>query len=271
MTNAPRVSTISKAELKRLKALTTKKGRDDSGLFLVDGWKTAAEALASSWEVVTLLYDPGRVNEQTAGVLGECVRRRIDVRSASAADVRSLSDVVHDQGVVSVIRMRTHSIRDIPSSGDLLVLDAVSDPGNLGTLVRTADWFGISAVIVGPGSASPYNEKVVRATMGSLFRVPVIPVVDLVGSCRALKDSGIVLAGAVVEGGMWPSWLTEKRTALVLGSEAHGISSDLLRTIERTVSIPRIGSAESLNVAGAGAVLLSSMADQRSRARHASH
>lgn len=267
----PDFQPMSKAQLKRLKALTTKKGREEAGLFLVEGWKSAVEALSSDWEIVTLLVDPSRVDDQGVSVLRTCDTRRISVHSGSAADIRALSDVVNDQGIISVVRMRTASLRDLPATGDLLVLDAVSDPGNLGTLVRTADWFGLSAVIVGPGSASPYNEKVVRATMGSLFRLPVIPVGDLTEACRTLKNSGIVLAGAIVQGGTWSSWLTHARTALILGSEAHGISPDLIGLVNQRITIPRVGSAESLNVAGAGAVLMSSLADQRLRMHHAPH
>ncbi len=265
------VQPISKAELKQLKSLTTKKGREETGLFLVEGWKAAVEALSSEWEIITLLVDPSRMGDQGAFILRSCDAKGISIRSGSAADIRGLSGVMNDQGIITVVRMRSASLRDLPATGDLLVLDAVSDPGNLGTLVRTADWFGLSAVIAGPGSASPYNEKVVRATMGSLFRVPIVPVDDLAEACRKLKDSGIVLAGAVVQGGTWTSWLTPARTAVVLGSESHGISPEIMRLIIDKVTIPRVGSAESLNVAGAGAVLMSSLADQRLRMRHASH
>jgi len=261
---------LSKAELKRLKLLDTKKGRESTGLFLVEGWKPAAEALASSWEVVSLIHDPKRLSDLRDEVLRACAAKHVEIKTASAADMRTLSDVVHDQGVVSVIRMRTSALRDLPPAGDVIILDGVSDPGNVGTLVRTADWFGFSAVIAGPGCASPYNEKVVRATMGSIFRVPITAVEDLAQACQSLKSSGFSLTGAVLDGVSRQSWLTPARTGLVLGSEAHGLSAEVRSLLTATVTIPRVGAAESLNVASAGAILMASMAEQRTRTKHAS-
>jgi TrmH family RNA methyltransferase len=154
-------------------------------------------------------------------------------------------------------------MQDVPSRGDVLVLDAVADPGNVGTLIRTADWFGLTCVVLGPGCASISNPKVVRATMGSLFHLVTVEVDDLPTACRWLADQGVALASAEVEGGTWHRWAPRNRAAVIVGSEAHGVSPAVRALASHRVSIPRGGRAESLNVAAAGAILLSSLSDQR--------
>lgn len=260
---------LSKAELKNLKALSTKKGREETGRFLLDGWKPLAEALDSPWQIESVVVDPERTPASGAAVLQICVRRGVEVRHGTAAVLRSLSDVVHDQGIVAVVQSRKFTLEDLPPGGDLLILDGVADPGNVGTLIRTADWFGICGVVLGPGCASLDNQKVVRAAMGSLFHLPVVEVDDLSAACSTLQRKGLILAGAEVAGGGWSSWVPDSSVALVLGSESHGVSAGVQALLKIRVSIPKSGRAESLNVAGAGAVVLSSIADHRKAGAHA--
>jgi TrmH family RNA methyltransferase len=249
--------------VKYLRSLTTKKGREEAGHVLVEGWKAVDELLASRWRVESVVVDLQRVPPQGVSVLQRCADRAIVLRSGTAADLRAVSDVREDQGIVAVALLPTFGLSDLPAAGDLLVLDGVADPGNVGTLIRTADWFGVSAVVLGAGSASVDSPKVLRSTMGSLFHLHAIEVKDLAGACRALADAGVTLVTAEVDGGTWPRWVPQGRVALILGSEAHGISPEVRSVASRRVSIPRSGRAESLNVAAAGAILLSSLSEQR--------
>jgi TrmH family RNA methyltransferase len=254
---------LSKAEVKQLRSLTTKKGRETSGNLLIEGWRSVEELLSSSWSVDLVVVDLQRLPSQGSAVLRRCAERSIDVRAGNASDLRALSDVREDQGIVAVADLPRLALKDVPEKGDVLVLDAVSDPGNVGTLIRTADWFGVSCVLLGPGCASLDNPKVVRSTMGSLFHLAVIEVDDLPSACRWLASQGVALTSAEVEGGAWPRWAPRDRAALILGSEAHGVSPTVRELVSHRVSIPRAGRAESLNVAAAGAILLSSLSDQR--------
>lgn len=254
---------LSKAEVKQLRLLTTKKGRETAGSVLIEGWKLVGELLASAWSVDLVVVDFQRLPPHGASVLRRCAERSVEVRSGNASDLRALTDVREDQGVVAVARPPRYAMEDLPEIGDVLVLDGVSDPGNVGTLIRSADWFGLSCVLLGPGCASIDNPKVVRATMGSLFHLLAIEVEDLRAACRALSDRGVALATAEVEGGAWPNWAPRGRVAVLLGSEAHGVSAELRDLAKLHVSIPRAGRAESLNVAAAGAIVLSSLSDQR--------
>ncbi len=246
-----------------MRSLTTRKGRLASGHVLVEGWKAVDELLQSTWTVGSVVVDLQRVPPHGTAVLRRCAERSVEVRSGTAADLRAVSDVREDQGIVAIASRPSVGLDALPPSGDLLILDGVADPGNVGTLIRTADWFGITGVILGPGCASVENAKVLRSTMGSLFHLLTIEVEDLAAACRNIASRGITLVTAEVEGGTWPDWVPRGRVAIVLGSEAHGVSAAVRMVATEQVSIPRTGRAESLNVAAAGAILLSSLAGQR--------
>jgi TrmH family RNA methyltransferase len=254
---------LSRAEVRQLKTLTTKKGREASGQLLVEGWKAVDELLSSSWRVETVVVDLQRIPSGSGELFERCRERSIELRSGTAADLRAISDVREDQGIVAVAGRPRKKMSDLPTKGDLLLLDGVADPGNVGTLIRTADWFGISGLILGPGCATVENPKVLRATMGSLFHVTTVEVPDLASACKTIAAQGVTLISADVEGGRWTEWVVPGRMGLILGSEAHGISPEVRAVVSHHVTIPRTGRAESLNVAAAGAILLASLAEHR--------
>lgn len=259
----PAYPPASKAELKRLLALTTKKGRDEASAFLAEGWKTVHEALLSSCNVTRVIADPSRVTADNVGILDEARRRHVPVLSLTTTELNQLCDAVHAQGIVAAVDQPNVRMQEVLSvAGHILILDAIADPGNLGTLIRTADWFGFGGIILGPGSVSPFNEKVVRSTSGSLFHVPTLPVRDLALAIGEIRASGRTIIAADVGGGVHPRRLPRTPLALVLGSEAHGIARDIRQLVDLSVSIPSFGHAESLNVAIAGAVLMSAIAEQ---------
>ena len=144
-----------------------------------------------------------------------------------------------------------------PGDRLLLALDAVSDPGNVGTIIRTADWFGAGGVLLGRGCVEPFNEKVVRATAGSLFHIPIVDEVELLEVLAQAKATGFRVVVAAAGGSVSLSdWRPAKRNVLVVGSEAHGVSADIRDSADVTVAIPRYGRAESLNAGVAAAILL---------------
>ena len=143
----------------------------------------------------------------------------------------------------------------IPSpTGVLLVLDQIQDPGNLGTIIRTCDWFGISGIICSPDTADAYSPKVVQSTMGSIFRMPVL-YTDLVPYLEKMNNMPVF--GATINGESMENIQFSKPCCLVIGNESKGISSPVLGAVSKTVSVPRKGRAESLNAAVAAAILLS--------------
>lgn len=230
---------IANAQRKAVTALQRKKGRKASGCFLVEGTKGVEEALASGWEVETVYATDGWIPPPVS---------RVEVVRVTDAEMRKLSALDTPPGVLAVVRIPEPPEVDV-SRGRWLGLDGVRDPGNLGTLLRLADWFGLDGVVCSPDCVDWSNPKVVQAAMGSLFRKPP-RVLDLADALSAAPWS----AGAFLDGESLYETPLPSDGLLVLGGESHGIRPALEAVLSRRLTIPRFGGAESLNVAMAGAV-----------------
>lgn len=229
------MSGITKTEIKLIRSLSRRKVRDSEGLFVVEGEKTVQEALESGLEVVKVF----RRDE-----IGEDNMRRIsflDSPSPALALVRKPSvDAVKSFG-----------------GGLCLALDSVRDPGNMGTILRIADWFGVKSVYASPDSVDCYNPKAVQASMGSVLRVPVhyLPLDSLIEDFR---NSEVDVFGTFLDGDDIYAQTLPSEALIVMGSESFGISPAL--PIEKRLRIPSFSNgrgAESLNVAVATAITLS--------------
>ncbi len=222
------------------------RGRDrrERGLHLAEGRTVVGEALLRA-EVLEVLATPAHDDLDTGAVprlrLPESLMER-------------LSDAVTPPGVVAVVRT-PDTTAPVPSSGPVLVLDGVADPGNVGTLVRTAAALGAVAVVcVGP-SADPFGPKAVRASAGTCYRIPVLRRTDLTTASDELRSGGRRVVGLAAGAGQPVAALAGLRgTALVLGSEARGVSDRAVP--DGWAHVPMPGGTESLNVAAAGAIAL---------------
>ncbi|MCS7082854.1 MAG: RNA methyltransferase [Bacteroidetes bacterium] len=252
---------LGRERLKRLAALKEKKYRRRYGRFLVEGPHLIQELAMSDWPVEWLLLTPDRAKDPAL----RQARRKLEGRGASVAllseaDMARLSEVATSQGVVAVCPLpdRSWSQKQLASWRRVLLLDGLGDPGNVGAIIRTAAWFGWDAVLLGPGSADPYNPKAVRASMGGLFFVPVYEV-SLEEALEALLTHDVALWAAVAEGGrpLGEGVPVPERVALLIGSEAAGIRPQWLKRAHARVCIPRLGrGVESLNAAVAAGILL---------------
>ncbi len=235
------------------RALLKPRERRDAKLFLVEGPQAVREALEAGI-VRTLFVDHTRqavVDEFGAEATAFVTSRAIE----------SLSDTEQPQGVVAVCAMPSQSLIDVLRGDPKLVVvcHEVNDPGNLGTIIRTADAAGADAVLVTQGSVDVFNGKIIRASAGSLFRVPVVQGLDAQAVVLALAEAHITSYGLAGLGAISLFELNNETlrqsTAWWLGSEAHGIPAEVLRSMQ-AVAIPMPGGAESLNVAVAGAIAL---------------
>lgn len=179
--------------------------------------------------------------------------------------VSSLSDTATPQGVVAVVEMRSLELGDLPGDADLvIVLADVRDPGNAGTVLRSALAAGADAAVFASGSVDPYHPKTVRAGAGALFRLPVVRGIDLADALSVLKGAGFSLLGAEASAQVpYTDVDMTGKLALVLGNEAWGLPSEAPAVIDLFVSIPMPGPVESLNVGIAGALLLFEAVRQR--------
>lgn len=241
------MTAISNNDIKRLRSLQQKKFRDETGLFIVEGEKMVEEALGSSFEVV---------DTYRKSVIGEDMMKRISALaspSPALAVVKKPSDVVIDD--LSVLD-------DLLSSGGLFLgLDSMRDPGNLGTVLRIADWFGIDAVFATRDTVDVFNPKVVQATMGAIFRVRM-HYVDLPALSRRMLDLGGKVYGTFLDGkNIYTRELSDGRdlpAMIVIGNESEGISDEMASLVSDRLFIPPYPAdqpgSESLNAAVATAV-----------------
>ncbi|MBN1929233.1 MAG: RNA methyltransferase [Chlorobiaceae bacterium] len=254
---------LSKAMLGRLARLGQKKHRDSEGLFLAEGLRTVTELLESLPDL-SMLYALV-LDEKAAEQLDGLERFRGKVWLAGPDDFRRLAQTATPQGVCAAFRKpESGEFRPAASRSFVVALDDVQDPGNVGTIIRTAAWFGAEAVICGCGTADPFNAKTVRSTAGSIFALRIVETADLAGSLKRLQSEGFTVAAAALDGHDYrdlPEW--PARRALVIGNEANGISAEVLALADRRLLIPHAGSrpaVESLNASVSAGILMAGMA-----------
>lgn len=277
---------LSKQEAAGLAKLHMKKFRDAEGRFVIEGERLVADAVAANAAIECIFIEEHR-EERFAALRRRMEDADIRVRTASTALLARITETREPQGIAAVARIPDLDIRNaldaVPADLPVTVLWGVSDPGNFGTIIRTADWFGSRGVLFSRGSADPFNAKTVRGTMGSLFRVRLGEIADVDALCELARDRGRTLvatvADAATEDAVFPGALATMHGSaswnpaplLVFGSEAHGLPAALLDRIPRRIGIPG-GGAESLNLAVAHGILLSHFAavphgDDHPRAR----
>lgn len=226
-----------------------KEGRDENGMFLVEGLKPVTELLASGWTICQLL-----ITERLCSFFQPQLKNiDLAVQVIPESQMERISAHVTSPGVIAVADSLFQP--QIKSAGPVLIVDGIQDPGNLGTMIRTADWFGFSQIYSTPGSVEIFNPKVVASSMGSLFRLKP-QVADPHSIVRFIEQSGFKLFVSALQGSAenvdWPA-----STAIVIGSESHGVSPFWLQHAHQLVKIRSYGHAESLNAAIAFGILAS--------------
>lgn len=239
---------LTKSQIRFIKSLQLKKYRKEEQSFLVQGAKSIHEILHSDWEI--------RFLAGTADFLDSLkIPAGIEIIEAKPSELEAVGEFQSNEAGILVAAIRPE--REVPIALDSysLVLDNIRDPGNLGTIIRTADWYGIETIYASPTTTDFYNPKVITATMGSFTRVQVC----YTSLPELLSGLSIPVYGAMLGG---PSVYKEKYSpagVLVIGNESHGISPEVLDCITHQVTIPRIGHAESLNASIATAILLDNL------------
>ena len=251
---SPRVRAVAK--------LAKKGARSETGLFLLEGPQAVAEALTFAPHLVIDLFATPTALERHADIARRASDADIDVEFVTEPVLDSMADTVTPQGFIAVCRQFPTALKDIFAAGPRLVavLEEVRDPGNAGTIIRAADAAGADAVILTGRSVDLYNPKVVRSTTGSLFHLPVAVEATLDDVLRRAREAGLQALAADIKGDylldVRTAGVLAKPTAWVFGNEASGLSDDDLAAVDRAVSLPIYGQAESLNLATAASVCL---------------
>lgn len=254
---APRGLAASNPQVQRLRRLTARRStRDAEGAYVIEGLTLVAEALAAGVEIEAIYAE--------AGAADALERSTVPVVEVGPGVITRVASTVTPQPVLAVARPAATGLASLAGATFVVIAAGLADPGNAGTLLRTAEAAGAGGVILTEGSVDVYNPKCVRASAGALFHVPVVPDValgDLGAWCRRQR---LAVVGTAAHGGTpYDRCDLARPVALVLGSESHGLPRAL--RVDELVTIPHAGRAESLNVAMAAAVVCFEVARQRRR------
>jgi TrmH family RNA methyltransferase len=245
--------------VKRVRQLLRKRSlRWSDRCLVVEGAELLSVALEAGAAVESVYVAPeGRSNPAVTDVVARAFERGARVFDLAPGVIERVADTVTPQPVLAVIGFDPASIEQVaPSSSMVLVCADVRDPGNAGTVIRTADASGVDAVVCCDGTVDPTNPKTVRASAGSVFHTPIVMGGDALAAVGDLHQRGFTTVGTVVRGGTdYIAFDWRQRVAVVLGNEAAGLSDEVVEALDARVSIPMAGQAESLNVSVSAAVL----------------
>ena len=255
------ISSTSNQKVKQAAALAKKaKYRTETGLFVVEGPKMAAELPDDRIQQVYVTeHFLEEEKKKTDHALYQKLKQLKCVETVTDEVLKAMSDTQTPQGILALAKQYHYGLKDLLSqsgAAHFIVLERLQDPGNLGTILRAGEAAGITGVIMDSQTADIYNPKVIRSTMGAVFRVPFVYVEDLKAALLQLKDHGVHLYAAHLKD------YTES-TGFLIGNEAQGLSDEIASLADTYVKIPMAGSVESLNAAIASSVLMFEVARQR--------
>ncbi len=243
---------LSKTHTKYIQSLLHKKFRDELGLFIAEGPKVVMDMLKSGKFVCKEIFALDEWVAEHNNFLSTF--NDISIETVQDFELKKISSLSTAHSVVAVFEKRKQNF-SIETKGKItLALDTIQDPGNLGTIIRIADWFGLTDVVCSVGCADMYNAKVVQSTMGSLGRVNII-YTELAGWLKENKQINIYAAS--LEGNVIKSLGKLNEGIIIIGNEANGVSDEVMKLVSEKITIPKVGEAESLNAAVAAGIILS--------------
>ena len=261
------ITSAANSKLKLAAALKIRRQREKQKSFTLEGVRLAEMAAASDWGIrFALVTEKAAGEPRVAAILEKLSARRVPCSLVPEPLLKGISSTENPQGILLAMRQKTITLENLPQEDApcYVVLDGVQDPGNLGTIIRTADAAGLSGVILLKGTTDVYSPKVVRAAMGSLFHLPVVPDIEEADFLTFARSRGLALYGTALDPSATPHFNADYRQpcAILLGNEGNGLSSSLLAATQN-IYIPMFGSAESLNVAISAAIVLYEAVRQR--------
>lgn len=258
------IKDISNSIQKEVKALHRRKSRDEKKLFFIEGLRFVNEALSENIDIKYIVISETFKRENDVSQL---LNSGVNIYLASDKIIKELSDTDTPQGIIGVIPYLQFENKTSEKQGHktYVVLDAIQDPGNMGTIIRTSDAVNVDRIVLSKGCVDIYNPKVLRATMGSIFRVSITRVEDLKDYIIGLKHQNFEVLAAHLKGteNYFHVDLTGN-TAIVIGNEANGICDEVSLACDKLVKIPMLGNIESLNAGVSASIILYEILRQRS-------
>lgn len=252
------ITSASNSQIKNLiKLKKNGKTRKEQGVFLVEGIRMFRE-IPLSW--VQKVYTTEDFFAKNSGLFQD-----MDYEVVTEAVFKTASDTMSPQGVMAVVKQSAYTFEDV-TGGEapcLIVLENLQDPGNLGTILRTGEGAGVTGILMSQDTVDIYNPKVIRSTMGSIYRVPFLYVEDLASTLEMLNDRGIVTYAAHLNGSSFYQENYKKGCAFLIGNEGNGLTKETANMAQKKIRIPMKGKVESLNAAVAATVLMYEAMRQR--------
>ena len=252
---------------KEYQKLRMKKYRDTWRLFTVEGVRLCQEALTAGWPVEAAFCSESFLSSENYEVLLKTLKKEgLSLTTLKENSFKKLAETEQPQGillVISIPEVNNEQTLSFAGSNLILVLDGIRDPGNMGTLIRSADWFGVELIISTSDTVDYYNPKVVRASMGSIFHIKLLTaenISDIILNLKKQKFQIISTSPSSIKS--IADIQVQSPVALILGGEAEGVAQDLQKIADENIAIKKYGKAESLNVSVAGGILLQTLADK---------
>lgn len=246
---------LTKRELKYYSSLNKAKYRRIEQKFIVEGIKLVDEAISSNFDCELIIASDSFAKSHSEK-LNKYMHSTI-VQTIPDYNFSTIADTQTPQGILAIMEIPLQRYIDETRDNTVVALENISDPGNVGTIIRTCDWFGIKDIIISSNSVDIYNPKVIRSTMGSLFHVNIHISENIIGTFKALQQNGKEIICTDMDGENIYTFPRNKSSVLVFSNEANGPTERLLEIADSIVSIPKFGEAESLNVSTAAAVIIS--------------
>lgn len=260
------MSILTERDKRRIRSLLTKKGRRQHRQFLAEGVRLLEESLRHNFLPATIFFSPAELNERGQSLIGRFREFGVSVQSISRKELFQLADTETPQGLIAIFDEPEHSVKQYLTRKYFraLLLDNIADPGNAGTLLRSALAFGFDLALFGPGTVDQFSPKTIRASSGAVFGLPIIRIEP--ESLNHLKESEPVLLLAADINGMNLNLIKAERfrqgrLILAVGSEATGLSGYVRAAIDELVRIPHRDTIESLNAAVAGSIIMKAIYD----------
>ncbi len=261
------ITSLQNQTVKLAAALKQKKQRDVTGLFIAEGVRLLEEVHLADWQVEACLYTEAALqHKRTEKIIHELQDKGCRMLIVSEAVYLKVTDTEQPQGIMAIVKKKNQLLTRILQADCplIVILDALQDPGNVGTVIRTADAVGASGVILTKGCADVYSSKAVRATMGSLFHLPIFDGISYEEVVSSLRIAGVNLfATSLASSNLYYEADFKKPAAVIFGNEGSGVHETLLNQADSAIFIPILGKAESLNVAASAAVILYEAIRQR--------
>ena len=249
--------------IKNIKKLKEKKYRDQENKFIVEGIKMVQEALTEQAKISKIVICEDCINDGTISqeLLYEIAKQ--DCIYVSEKVFQSITDVTNPQGILAVLEKENGEDKILYDEDIIVVLDGIQDPGNLGTILRTLDSVNLKQIILSEQTADPYNPKVVRSTMGAIYRVNMIRSKNIIETLKNMKKHkyDIVVTSLQTNESIYD--IDYKKKVIVIGNEANGVSKEVMELANKKVKIPMLGKTESLNAAVATGIILYEALKQR--------